>query len=57
MRDFFFFFFFFFFLYSLIICAIYTNMYKYLHMYISPLGASLLVDLLGSHNWSEMVEL
>ena len=49
MRDFFFFFFF--------ICAIYTNMYKYLHMYISPLGASLLVDLLGSHNWSEMVEL
>ena len=54
MRDFFFFFFF---LYSLIICAIFTNMYQYLHIYISPLGASLLVDLLGSHNWSEMVEL
>ena len=42
---------------SLTICAIYTNMYKYLHMYRSPLGTGLLVDLLSSHNRTKMVEL
>ena len=41
----------------LTICAIYTNMYKYLHMYRSPLGTGLLVDLLSSHNRTKMVEL
>ena len=51
------FFFFFFLCCSLTICAIYTNMHKYLHMYRSPLGTSLLVDLLSSHNRSKMVEL
>ena len=48
-RDFFFFF--------LTICAIYTNMYRYLPRYRSPLGTSLLVDLLSSHDRSKMVEL
>ena len=47
----------FFFCCFLTICAIYTNMYRYLPMYRSPLGTSLLVDLLSSHNRSKMVEL
>ena len=55
----FFLFFFIFFLYIFLnyMCNTYTNMYNYLHMYKSPLGTSLLVDLLSSHNRSKMVEL
>ena len=37
-------------------CYIY-NVYNYLHRLWSPLGTSLLVDLLGSHDWTKMEEL
>ena len=32
-------------------------MYNYLHMYKSPLYPGLLVDLLSSHYWPQVVEL